>query len=152
MGFEVSESRFNMWRTIFAMAHADGIVKAEETEFLNEYLGNVRFSDEQKEVLLEDLKNPKDIGELFSAISESSDRAQFFFFARMLAWCDGDFDEQEKVIIERLRNSQLANIDIDKISSSIRESASMITEDTVKGRDIISLFWDTVKGFLAREK
>ncbi len=145
MNKEVSESRFYMWRAIFAMAHADGVVTEEESDFLNEYLSNVSFSDQQKSILKEDLKNPQDVGNMFSKIGDQSDRAQFFYFARMLAWCDGDFDEQEKVILDKLKSSHIAAIDIDKVSKSIRESAALVAAD-ISEKGVASFnFWEKLR-------
>ena len=41
------------------------------------------------------------------------DQSEFFQFARALVWCDGDYDEQEVVIKERVTAKQMAKFDID---------------------------------------
>jgi len=151
MNKPVSESRFYMWRAIFAMAHADGVVTEEESDFLQEYLANVKFSEDQVNTLKEDLKHPQDPGEMFSKIDEQSDRAQFFYFARLLAWCDGDFDEQEKTILDTLRSSHIANINIEQISKSVRESASLVATDISEKGVASYSFWDKIRTFQDKE-
>ena len=49
VGSVVSESRFYMWRTLFAVAHADNVVADEEVEFMAHILEDVEFSDHQTE-------------------------------------------------------------------------------------------------------
>ena len=152
MNNHVSESRFYMWRAIFAMAHADGVVTEEESDFLHEYLANVNFTKDQVAELKKDLKYPQDVGAMFSKISEQSDRAQFFYFARLLAWCDGDFDEQEKIILDKLRSSHIANIDIDLISKSVRESAALVAADISEKGVASYSFWDKIRKFQDKEE
>ncbi len=151
MNKTVNESRFYMWRAIFAMAHADGIVTAEESDFLNEYLSNVSFSEEQLNILKEDLKNPQDTSDMFSKITEQSDRAQFFYFALMLAWSDGDFDEQEKVILDNLRLSHIANLNLEQISKSVRESAGLVAAD-LNQKGVSMNFWENIRKFYQKEE
>ncbi len=144
----VSESRFYMWRAIFAMAHADGVVTEDEVEFLHEYLDHVNFSAEQEEILKQDLMDEQDIGGMYSKITDKNDRSQFFFFARMLVWSDGDYDEQEKEILHRLKKSHLSGLDMDEVSESIRSSADQVAEDVkLHGREDNFNFWNTVKQF-----
>ena len=60
----ISESRFKMWRAVFAMAHADGLVTDHEKSFMENYLEKVPFSPEQREILREDMRDPELLGDL----------------------------------------------------------------------------------------
>ena len=51
----VSESQFYMWRTLFAVAHADSIVADEEVAFMASVLNDINFTPEQTEVLKDDI-------------------------------------------------------------------------------------------------
>jgi uncharacterized membrane protein YebE (DUF533 family) len=104
---ELNNSRFNMWRAVVAMAHADGVVTLPELSFINEYLKEINLSSSQREVIGEDLRNAQDIIVLFSQITEQQDQVDFFALARALSWSDGDFDAQEKKIIKRLEGQML---------------------------------------------
>ena len=114
---EVPESRFYMWRTIFAMVHADHEVTAEERKFVYNILNNENFSDEQRRILEQDIENPQDISEMFMQISDQQDRSRFFYYARMLCWCDGNFDEQEQEIMLKLKKLHVRNVDFLKIDT-----------------------------------
>jgi len=98
----LSESRFQMWRAVVAMAHADGIVTAHEVHFLNESAKSLPLSPEQHQTLLADFQTENDIGGLFITIVDPKDRLDFFRLARVMCWSDGDFGEQEKRIMSAL--------------------------------------------------
>lgn len=108
---EMAESRFYMWRAVFAMAHVDGHVSPEEVEFASQYLENASFSEQQKQILRDDLVKPQDVGELLSRVTALPDQADFFQFSHMLAWKDGDYSWSEQNVMDRLNNNQMQKID-----------------------------------------
>lgn len=111
----MSESRFYMWRAVFAMAHADNIVTTEEKKYLNGILSTEPFSEEQKKTLRQDMDEPQDIADMFIKIEDQNDRSQFFYHARMLVWSDGDFGEQEQKIMMRLKQTHVRTVDFDQL-------------------------------------
>ena len=111
----VSESKFNMWRAIFALAHADHVVTDEERRFMNKALAAEGFSQAQEDVLREDMETSNDIANMFLRITEQKDRSQFFYFARLLLWCDGDFAAQEQAILTRLQSLHNKTLDFNEI-------------------------------------
>ncbi len=106
MSAPISDSRFHMWRAVFAMAHADGKITREEVEFVDHYLEKIPFSPAQKKVLKDDLIHPKKVGEMLTGVADAGDRSDFFQFATMMAWSDGDYDLREQEIVERLAAEQ----------------------------------------------
>jgi len=115
----VSDSRFYMWRTIFAMAHADHEVTENEQKFMREALKDEKFSKKQREILEQDIETPQNAADMFMQIEEQEDRSRFFYYARMLCWCDGQFDEQEQEIIIRLKKIHVQNIDFERLMRSL---------------------------------
>jgi uncharacterized membrane protein YebE (DUF533 family) len=99
----INDSRFNMWRAVFAMAHVDGFLAIEEQGMLYNYIEQNPFSEEQKDALREDVATPQDVVERFEGIEEQDDRVLFFELARAIVWCDGNFDEQEQQILDKLK-------------------------------------------------
>ncbi len=130
----VSESRFNMWRAIFAMAHADDIVSEEETKFMKEAIERYDFSDKQREVLELDIKSPQHVGTSFSRITDSQDKSDFFTFARLMAWCDGDFDEQEQLILTELKKVHIKTLDFDTLVKDVKLSFEDEEHEEMKKR------------------
>ena len=117
MSAGVSESKFHMWRAIFALAHADHVVTQEERKFMNKALHEQGFSEEQKRVLRDDMETSSDIMNMFLRIEDQEDRSQFFYFARMLLWCDGDFAAQEQAILTQLQSFHNKTLDFTEIGT-----------------------------------
>jgi uncharacterized membrane protein YebE (DUF533 family) len=115
MGTSVTDSEFYMWRTLVATAHADNKLTGEEIRFLAEVLEDVPFSKEQNAALVADIKNPKDVAEMFKRISDAKDQARFFRIARELVWADGDFGKAEQDILLKLKKAHIENVDVDAL-------------------------------------
>ena len=111
----VSESEFYMWRTLFAVVHADNVVTNEEVRFMAEALEDIAFSKEQRAVLSDDIKHPKDIAQMFALISDSRDQARFFKYARDLVHADGDYGAEEQDIMLKVLTSHIRDVDIDAL-------------------------------------
>jgi hypothetical protein len=112
----VSDSEFNMWRAIFACAHADDVVTQEERRFMRKALNATAFSAEQRGVLEGDIEVKQDIAAMYKLVTDQEDRSRFFYFARMLFWCDGDFGQQEQAILTELGKAHFESVQVDKIS------------------------------------
>lgn len=98
----LNPSRFSMWRAVVSMMHADFVVKPHEINFILESLRDLPLSPDQHKQLMEEIYTPAVIDEAFHAITSPIDKEDFFHLARALAWADGDFDETEQQLIERL--------------------------------------------------
>lgn len=116
----VTESQFYMWRTLFAVAHADNIVTDEEVRFMAEALEDVPFSDEQRAVLNEDVKHPQDIEAMFRGVSDVHDQAVFFKFARELVHIDGDYGKEEQEVMLKLEELHLQHANLDDLVGSVK--------------------------------
>ena len=118
----LTESRLAMWRALIALAHADGVVMPHELDFITRSSSAETISEEQKAILQADLETAQDVSALFTQITHSGDRKEFFAMARSLCWSDGDFDEQERHILDHLKG-------LDKDSQeSLKESRTDIQE------------------------
>lgn len=119
MDTKVSESQFYMWRTLFAVAHADDIVTKEEVEFMAHVLEDVDFTDEQTAILKDDIVNAKDIEQMFKGITSQDDRVRFFEFARDLVWVDGDFGEAEQSVMIKLFQDHFRKTNVDELIGKV---------------------------------
>lgn len=115
----VTTSEFFMWRTLFAITHADGLVSNEEVRYMAEALEDVPFSDEQRKTLNEDIKTPKDPAEMFSGISDVRDQARFFQIARDVVHIDGEYGTAEQDLMLKLKRLHVQNADIDKLIGTV---------------------------------
>jgi hypothetical protein len=112
---KVTDSEFYMWRTLFAIAHADEIVTREEVRFMAEALEDIEFSEEQRTVLSGDIKHARDIGEMFTKITSKNDQAKLFQHARELVWADGEFGAAEQKIMINLIQKHVKDIDLTEL-------------------------------------
>lgn len=115
----LTESRFFMWRTIFAMAHADDDVSPGEIRFMAEALEDLELSEEQYATLKNDIHEAQPIEEMFKKVTESADQALFFSFAREMVWADGDFSPDEQELLMRLQRLHLEFVNVDDLVGSI---------------------------------
>jgi hypothetical protein len=115
----ITESQFYMWRTLFAISHADQSVSAEEVRFMAEAMEDMPFSPEQKAILSEDINHPKKIGDMFKGITDELDQARFFQFARDMVWADGSFGLDEQKIMLELSKVHVRNVEIQNLVGKI---------------------------------
>ena len=120
-GQPVNTSTFYMWRVVIAIAHADGLVQAEERAYIERIVGNMDrtygLTDEQKKTFKDDLDNPnmQSIPELMSHINDPAARGQVIYFGGLLARADGVLDPREDEILKKLRADQMSSLDMEQI-------------------------------------
>ena len=103
----ITESRFYMWRAVFAIAHADGIVTVEETNFLSKCMERDFFSPGQRQILTRDLIEPQSVSRMFAHVLNEEDKLDFFILAEELSEIDGDFSSSEKKSINSLKKENI---------------------------------------------
>lgn len=145
----LSESRFNMWRAVVAMAHADDVVKPHEINFILENTQNVPMTEEQRATLAEDLRKSVPMQTVFDKISHPRDKEDFFHLARAICWSDGDFDEMEQEMLRQLHGLSLSRDDEETMNSSFGIFKDVFIEGKQKPADA-NLF-DMVKGLMGRK-
>jgi len=103
---DFNNSKLYMWRTIIALAHADGQVCESERAYLEGVLDRMRestdISDEQYSTLRRDLTKPHDAMQMLAHVQDPRYRGQILYFARLLANKDGILCEKEQDILEKL--------------------------------------------------
>jgi len=145
----LTESQFYMWRTIFAIVHVDNVVAGEEIRFMAEALEDVPFSDEQRAILNDDIKNPQNIEAMFGGISDVRDQAAFFNYARAVVHIDGEYGMAEQDIMLKLQklhmqNANLADL-VGNVSLELEEDEPVRRESYAAPktfRDKVSYFRD----------
>lgn len=118
----VSDSRFHMWRAVIALAHADARIAPEERDFIANYFQHVPFAPEQRAVLERDIERPQEPAAMFDKIIEPADQGEFFQFARMIVWSDGDYDAQEEAIFELVKGTQMGRVDEESLRRMVADT------------------------------
>ncbi len=116
---EINDSRFYMWRTLFAVVHADNIVTDEEIGFMAHVLDDVNFSDDQTAILKDDISNAKNAENMFDGVTSHKDRTEFFELARDLVWIDGDFGSEEQSVMIKLHQAHIKRTDVDEMAGYV---------------------------------
>ena len=116
-------SKLYMWRCVVAMAHADGMIQAEEDEWLRKTFINMRdragLPLEHYDILLSDLEEPQDVANLLPYINDPAYRAQVVYFARLLAYKDGVLQPSEEQLLEKLHASVTDGLPMDAIREEV---------------------------------
>ncbi len=156
----VDKSQFYMWRTLFAVAHADNVVTDEEISFMAQILEDVDFSDAQTQILKDDIINAKNVEDMFAGITSENDRVKFFEFARDLVWVDGDFGSEEQTVMIKLYQTHMKDTNVDEMIGKIslqleddqptqRPDSEYMATSSRKGgvRGFVSAFGQWFKGY-----
>ncbi len=109
-----------MWRCVVALAHADGIFRKQERDYLRQVFERMSLSNEQYQTLVADMSMPQNINDFFKYIEKPEHRSQLVYFARILAFKDGEFHPSEKILIEKLNIKVNEGIDTNKIKEDVR--------------------------------
>ena len=141
----VTDSQFHMWRTLFAVVHADNVVTDEEVRFMAEALEDIPFSSGQRMILNEDVKHPQDIEAMFEGITDIHDQAAFFKFARILVHIDGEFGHEEQEIMLKLKELHVRYVNIDELVGHV--DLELEEDFAVKGEDHTAQFEAAVHSF-----
>lgn len=126
MGNNMTDSRFNMWRCLVALVHADHRISPEEKEFFTKRFDKLRLSEEQKSILLNELQNPQKVEDIFNKITDREDKATLIYFARLLFWSDGEFAKQEEKILKHLHASVISGIDVKQVMQDVNRATEEI--------------------------
>ena len=115
---KISDSLFNMWRCVIALAHADGEVQSQERAYIERIIGNLDrvygLTPEQKKTYADDLAAAPSLKDLLPLVKEPQDRASLVYFADIIVWADGTLSEEEEKLLKQLNNEQMAKVDMNR--------------------------------------
>lgn len=121
----LSVSELYMWRSLLAIAWADGSCGAEEIAYFAKVFDNLSrhyaLTQEQRNTLADDLEAPQRADMLFPYINEPEVRANLLCYAEDLVMLDGVFDPNEESILQRLRLWNNPDYDKEKLRGEIRD-------------------------------
>lgn len=118
---DVGTSQFNMIRCVIAMAHADGEVCKNEREMIDTFKNNLAFTEEQISIIHGDLTHSKTVDEFIPFINDPSFRSQIVYFARLMAYKDGQKHPKEEELLKYLYIKTTENIDMEGLKAEIHK-------------------------------
>ena len=146
----MSDSKFNMWRACVAAITLDGSIATEEKLWITKKAKEVSFSNDQLQILEDDLKNPVDLKDLIPLITEKKDLAFLLHQVRVIGNIDGDYDESEKKAFKEIESVVMAGLDLKSIRSEIEliEKESYHEEIIYDSKNQHSLFESLYKNLM----
>lgn len=121
----LNESLFNMWRCVICIAHADGVVQAEEREYLERTVSALErshgMSPTQKVTLMSDLETPQNLADILPKVTEPQYRGLLIHFGNIMAHADGIVTEDEERLLDMLHAQQMTDIDAEKLRADIQK-------------------------------
>ncbi len=121
---QVSNSKLYMLRCLIAMAHADGIFCDQERAYIVKMMDRIPLSDEQQTTLENDFDHPQEIGDLFRHINDPRFRGQVVYFARIMAFKDGNLHPNEQQILDHLHLMATDGLDMDGIRADVKKAVA----------------------------
>lgn len=118
----VSNSKFHMIRCLIAMAHADGVICDEERAYISALMNRLPLKDDQRDTLENDLTHAQDVGYLFARINDPRYRGQVVYFARLMAYKDGNLHPSEQELLDRLHAMATDGLDIETIRADAKRA------------------------------
>jgi len=120
----LSDSQFNMWRCVIAIAHADGKLQPEELEYLERVFARLDqvhgLTPEQKNAFSRELAQPRKIADLLPLVTEPQFRGALIHFGEVLAWADNEVSVDEENILKSLRAEHLGKMDMDTLRAEVK--------------------------------
>ena len=113
----LSNSSFNKWRCLIALAHIDAKLQPTERQFFVEKLNNLEseyITEPQMAALLDDLKNKKNPQPFFDKIDSELQKLQLLRLAYELFWVDGEFEDRERKAFDFMRGNLAQKLNIEK--------------------------------------
>ena len=118
----VSNSKLYMLRCLIAMAHADGVFCDLERAYIASMMNHLPLTEEQRSILESDLDTPQEIGDLFRHINDPRFRGQVVYFARIMAYKDGELHPKEEELLEHLHLMATEGLDMDAIRAQAKQA------------------------------
>jgi uncharacterized membrane protein YebE (DUF533 family) len=115
----MDDSKFNLWRASFSFCFVDGFLSKDEQQHIEEKLKTLKFTEQQKKILMNDLVSPPDMDSILSLITRPADKGFIVNHIRILAKLDNDLSPAEKEKIEKVQKMVLSKLDMPGLNKII---------------------------------
>ena len=126
----VSDSKFHMFRCMIVMAHADNVFCDFERGYMHALMNHhaTPLSEEQYQILQDDMENPKQLEDLLPHVTEPEYRGQIVYFARLMAHKDDELHPSEEDLLNRLHANAMDGIDIESLRADAKKAIALDME------------------------
>lgn len=121
MSNKLTESKFHMWRGCVAILLIDKKVHEKELKWFEEKIRGLDLSDEQRQIIFNDLEKSVSFEEIIPLVTNKADKAFLLHQVRVLGHLDGEFDSEEKEAFRKLEMVILDKLDIEGIRAEVEK-------------------------------
>ena len=138
----MDSSKFNVWRACFIFCQVDSELADKERVWIENKYETLKFTPEQRDILLNDIKSPPDINKILPLITRPADRAFLVDQMRVLSHIDGQLTPPEQKKIEEIKNVVLSSVNLTELEQKIAadELASYHEDEVYKVTNEHSFF------------
>ena len=119
---QATDSQIAMWRAAIALTWVDrDMHEAEKARLLQYFKDNIYLNDSQRALLAADLDSPVAVQDVWSAITDTQDRAHLIDIAPSLFATHGAPTPAEKAVYDKMVADQMATIDTKALQAEFDE-------------------------------
>lgn len=146
----MNESKFNMWRACIAVIYLDKVVTKEEHDWAIDRIQKLPLTENQRNILQNDLKNGVTLDEVLPKITEKVDLGFLVNNFRILANIDHNFSDVERASFNALEKKVLGGLDLVGIEKQAEEAETKLNSRESKYLDSnsASMFEHTFHQFM----
>lgn len=146
----MDSSKFNVFRACISFFHVDASVAQAERAWIEEKSELLKFTAEQKAILLKEVDQPAQFQDILPLITKPADRAFLVDQIRILSRVDGSLSPLEKQTIEKIKEKVLSKVDMNKLETIIAkdEEASYHEDEVYQVYNKHSIFESLTKKIL----
>ena len=120
----MSESQFQMWRCVIAIAHTDGQLQQAEREYLGKVFASLErvhgLTPAQQKSIADDMAHAKQVTDILPLVTEPQYRGLLVHFGETLAWADNELSLGEEDILKKLHAGQMAAVDLNQLRADVK--------------------------------
>ncbi|RZF21327.1 DUF533 domain-containing protein [Halobacteriovorax vibrionivorans] len=125
------ESFLNMWRTLIALSHLDNIVSEQERELIQEFIHNAKLSEEDKEILRQDLEQRHRPDEFIGHVNYPAHLSQLHHLANILFRSD-ELDPKEEAYLKKILAEIETKIGIYNATTQSAEALKKMSQSEIE--------------------
>jgi len=141
------ESYLNLWRSVIGLTTVDGVVTEQEKAWIDTFMSQIQIDEDQRDVLLDDIKNPKNPIQFIDKITDASHLSQLHHLANIVFKSD-TFDYKESIYLDKIHKHIESRVDL---MCAMRKSQDLLAEmEAVRKeekKDIKGFFLNLVEFF-----
>ncbi len=146
----VQSSKVALYRGLIALAWADHELHPDEKDTLHSIINSHRdLTDDDRAGLNAQVDTPVALTDVWPDITNVQDRARLIDMANIIFQQDGDYCEDEEMLITRFQQKHLSSIGVERITQDLTAFTAEQAHQRVKEREDLKA-WASQYGLMGR--